>query len=174
MWAVTEYCPGGDLLKLIEHDKSLPQTVVKGFAVEIMRAMAYVHSKGIVVCDLKPATILINQYGNVKLGDFGSAQFLVNLIHNQNQKKKGTPCYMAPELFELGGVYSFASDLWALGCILYELAQGNPPFVSTSLHDIASLAKNATTPKVEFFSSDFNDLLEKLLAKQPENRIVWK
>jgi serine/threonine-protein kinase ULK4 len=72
---------------------------------------------------------------------------------------------MAPELFELGGVYSFASDLWALGCILYELAQGNPPFVSTSLHDIASLAKNAATPKVEFFSSDFNDLLEKLLAK---------
>jgi serine/threonine protein kinase len=60
MWAVTEYCPGGDLLKLIEHDKSLPETVVKGFAVEIMRAMAYVHSKGIVVCDLKPATILIN------------------------------------------------------------------------------------------------------------------
>ena len=72
---------------------------------------------------------------------------------------------MAPELFELGGVYSFASDLWALGCILYELAQGNPPFVSTSLHDIANLAKNAATPKVEFFSSDFNDLLEKLLAK---------
>jgi serine/threonine-protein kinase ULK4 len=101
----------------------------------------------------------------VKLGDFGSAQQLVDLIHNQNEKKKGTPCYMAPELFEVGSVYSFSSDLWALGCILYELAQGNPPFVSTSLHDIATLAKTAETPKVEFFSSDFNNLLEKLLCK---------
>jgi serine/threonine-protein kinase ULK4 len=60
MWAVTEYCPGGDLLKLIEQDKSLPEPVVKGFAVEVMRALAYAHSKGVVVCDLKPATILIN------------------------------------------------------------------------------------------------------------------
>jgi serine/threonine-protein kinase ULK4 len=48
---------------------------------------------------------------------------------------------MAPELFEAGSVYSYASDLWALGCILYELSQGNPPFVSSSLHDIAALAK---------------------------------
>jgi serine/threonine protein kinase len=60
MWAVTEYCPGGDLLKLIEQDKSLPEIVVKGFAVEIIRALAYSHSKGIVICDLKPASILIN------------------------------------------------------------------------------------------------------------------
>lgn len=108
-----------------------------------MRGLAFAHSKGIVVCDLKPATILINEYGNIKLGDFGSAQLLVNLIHNQKEKKKGTPCYMAPELFEVGSVYSFSSDIWALGCILYELAQGNPPFVSTSLHDIAFLSKTA-------------------------------
>jgi serine/threonine-protein kinase ULK4 len=60
MWAVTEYCPGGDLLRLIEQDKSLPEQIVKGFALEIMNALAYAHSKGIVVCDLKPATILIN------------------------------------------------------------------------------------------------------------------
>ena len=133
MWAVTEYCPGGDLLKLIEQDKSLPEHVVKGFALEIMAALGYIHSKGVVICDLKPASILINEYGNVKLGDFGSAHYLVDLMHNEREKKKGTPCYMAPELFQVGAVYSFASDLWALGCILYELAMGNPPFVSSSL-----------------------------------------
>ena len=72
---------------------------------------------------------------------------------------------MAPELFEVGSVYSFASDLWALGCIFYQLAQGNTPFVSSSLHDIATLAKTGETPKVDFFSSDFNNLLEKLLIK---------
>jgi serine/threonine protein kinase len=96
MWAVTEYCPGGDLLKLIEQDKTLPENIVKGFAIEIMNALSFSHSKGVVICDLKPASILINEYGNIKLGDFGSSQFLVNLIHNQNEKKKGTPCYMSP------------------------------------------------------------------------------
>ena len=96
MWAVTEYCPGGDLLRLIEQDKTLPENVVRGFAVEIMNAMAFAHSKGIVICDLKPASILINEYGNIKLGDFGSAHTLVDLMRNQKEKKKGTPCYMAP------------------------------------------------------------------------------
>ena len=54
---------------------------------------------------------------------------------------------MAPELFMAGGVYSFQSDLWALGCVMYELAEGNPPFVSASYHEIASLAMTAKTPK---------------------------
>ena len=96
MWAVIQYCPGGDLLKLIEQDKSLPENIVKSSAVEIMKGLSYAHSKGVVICDLKPATILVNQYGSIKLGDFGSAQLLVDLIHNKNEKKKGTPCYMAP------------------------------------------------------------------------------
>lgn len=60
MWAVTEYCPGGDLLKLIEQDKSLPENIVKKFAVEIIDGLAYSHSKGVIICDLKPASILIN------------------------------------------------------------------------------------------------------------------
>ena len=80
---------------------------------------------------------------------------------------------MAPELFVKNGVYSFESDLWSVGCIMYELAQGNPPFVSATYQDIATLAHTAGTPKVEDFSSDFNHLLERLLAKKPEERIKW-
>ena len=53
------------------------------------------------------------------------------------QAKRGTPCYMAPELFQEGAPHSFASDLWALGCVLYELAAGHPPFVSTSFKQLA-------------------------------------
>ena len=72
----------------------------------------------------------------------------MDLMHAQKESKKGTPSYMAPELFLTGGVYSFQSDLWSVGCIMYELAQGNPPFVSTSYQDIAHLALSSTTPKV--------------------------
>ena len=55
---------------------------------------------------------------------------------------------MAPELFVRNGVYSFESDLWSVGCMMYELAQGNPPFVSATYQDIATLAHTAGTPKV--------------------------
>ena len=60
MWAVTEYCPGGDLLKLVEQDKALPVKTVKGFMIDILKGLKYCHSKGVIVSDLKPASILIN------------------------------------------------------------------------------------------------------------------
>lgn len=61
-----------------------------------MAGMQYAHSKGIVICDIKPASILVTEYGSVKIGDFGSAQRLVNLLGKDKSKKKGTPSYMAP------------------------------------------------------------------------------
>ena len=128
-----------------------------------MAGLQYTHSKGVIVCDIKPACVLVNEYGSVKLGDFGSAQKLVDLMGKAKGKKKGTPSYMAPELFDTNGVYSFQSDLWALGCMMYELGQGNPPFVSTNFQEIAELAKTATSPKIDNFSSDFNNLLGRLL-----------
>lgn len=57
--------------------------------------------------------------------------------------KRGSPYYMAPELFQDGGVYSFQSDLWALGCIAYELATGQPPFISSSFSELVDLILNA-------------------------------
>ena len=54
------------------------------------------------------------------------------------QAKRGTPCYMAPELFQDGSTHSSAADLWALGCVLYECAAGHPPFVSTSLNQLVN------------------------------------
>lgn len=60
MWSVTEYCPGGDLLRLVEQDKSLPEVTVKTFLIDILKGLQHCHSKGIIICDLKPASILIN------------------------------------------------------------------------------------------------------------------
>ena len=64
-----------------------------------MAGLQFVHSKGVIVCDIKSACVLVNEYGSVKLGDFGSAQKLVDLMGKAKSKKKGTPSYMAPELF---------------------------------------------------------------------------
>ena len=60
------------------------------------------------------------------------------MLHAVLQAKRGTPCYMAPELFQDGSTHSSAADLWALGCVLYECAAGHPPFVSTSFNHLVN------------------------------------
>lgn len=81
---------------------------------------------------------------------------------------------MAPELFQEGGVYSFASDFWSLGCVLYELATGKPPFSANGLKELINEILESSLEKVEGFSPEFQDLLEKLLEKDPLRRISWE
>jgi serine/threonine-protein kinase ULK4 len=86
--------------------------------------------------------VLTNEYNTLKLCDFGLSKKLTDLNKEDTEAgengkpKSGTPYYMAPELFSDEGVYSFASDMWALGCVLFELATGKPPFSATGLKDL--------------------------------------
>jgi len=106
----------------------------------------YLHANNIVYCDLKPSNVLVNEYNTLKLCDFGLSKKLTDLskpdlkekdeADDPMKPKAGTPYYMAPELFSEDGVYSFYSDMWALGCVLYEMATGKPPFASTGLKDL--------------------------------------
>ena len=89
----------------------------------------------------------MNEFSNLKFGDFGlgkkisdlAAQAVGNNTANPDapkEEKQGAPYYMAPELFQETGVYSFASDFWSLGCLLYEMATGKPPFNTSSLQTL--------------------------------------
>ena len=105
------------------------------------------HFNGVIYNDLKPSNVLLNEYNTLKLCDFGLARKLADLTsgkdrgnnteqqdgENGPKRKNGTPYYMAPELFNEEGVYSFQSDIWALGCVLYEMATGLPPFKASGL-----------------------------------------
>jgi serine/threonine-protein kinase ULK4 len=174
LWIIFEYCPGGSLNTLIEADKKLPEDVVIDFGFNIVEALFYLHSNGIIYCDLKPHTILFTEYGVLKLSDFGLAKRIVELIQvEDNTEKKGSPFYMAPELFQEDGVPSFYSDFWSLGCVLYELATGQPPFVSSSLQDLVQKILDESSPQIPGFSSDFNALISDLLEKDCSKRISW-
>ena len=83
---------------------------------------------------------------------------------------------MAPELFADSGVHSFYSDFWSLGCVLYELAAGKPPFSSNSLKDLIAMVVDSDIPlPLEVpCSPDFIDLLKRLLEKDPIKRINWE
>lgn len=82
---------------------------------------------------------------------------------------------MAPELFQDGGVHSFASDLWALGCVMYECFAGRPPFVSKSFTELVNAVLYTPTPPLKGCpTKDFEDLVHRLLVKDPAHRIQWK
>jgi serine/threonine-protein kinase ULK4 len=186
-WLIIEYCSGGDLYSLLEQDKKLPEHSIKKLAFELLEGLGYCHSQGIIFGDLKPSNIMINEYCHLKLCDFSLAKKVSDLsnynntaeertsaaTHASSKNKAGTPFYMAPELFQDNGVYSYYSDFWSLGCILMEMASGKPPFYSNSLKDLIQKITTEEIRPIEGFTVEFNDLLMKLLQKDPIYRINW-
>jgi len=103
-----------------------------------MNGLGFLHSNEIIYCDLWPSTILLNEYSKLKLSDFGFSRKTTDYMNLtwDSTGKQGSPYYMAPEVFLDGGIYSFASDLWSFGCMLYEFIAGRPPFFSNSLKEL--------------------------------------
>ncbi|KAK7303170.1 hypothetical protein RJT34_14072 [Clitoria ternatea] len=178
LWLVLEYCVGGDLLSILRQDSQLPEDSVHDLASDLVKALQFLHSNGIIYCDLKPSNILLDENGCAKLCDFGLARKLKDISKAPSsplpRAKRGTPSYMAPELFEDGGVHSFASDFWALGCVLYECYAGRPPFVGREFTQIVkSIISDPTPPLPGTPSRPFVNLINSLLVKDPAERIQW-
>ncbi|KAG0627834.1 hypothetical protein M758_2G231400 [Ceratodon purpureus] len=178
LWLVLEYCVGGDLLTLLRQDTRMPEESIHDFARDLVQALQFLHSKGVIYCDLKPSNVLLDENGRLKLCDFGLARRLSDIakssVQELPQAKRGTPCYMAPELFQEGSVHSYGSDLWALGCVMYECYAGRPPFVSSSFTQLVnSIISDPMPPLWGDPSPDFEDLVSRLLVKDPVERIQW-
>jgi serine/threonine-protein kinase ULK4 len=140
---------------------------------DLLAGLQFIHSKGIICCDLKPANLLLDEQGTLKFADFGLAQLVGDIAAGGEQSKRGTPCYMAPELFQDDGYQSFASDFWSLGCVLYEMAAGSPPFVSTSFRELMDMILQQDVPPIAGSSTAFCTLLSGLLSKDRFERLDW-
>merc|ERR1719424_530492 len=177
LWIIFEYCAGGDVMRLLKQDGRLPEDQVRLFGHDISAGLLHVHSHSIIYSDLKLANVLSDEKGELKLCDFGHSQRLVDIERCLAEKvalpRRGTPHYMAPELLQDGGMHSFSSDLWALGCVLYEMLVGRPPFHSSSFQDLLQMVRNDPTPVAGGSSADFQALLGLLLRKNPMERCEW-
>ncbi|MGH0169407.1 UNVERIFIED_CONTAM: hypothetical protein FKN15_001441 [Acipenser sinensis] len=133
---VTEYAEG-ELFQILEDDGNLPESRVREIACQLVSALYYLHSHRILHRDMKPQNILLGKGGVVKLCDFGFARAM-SVSTMVLTSIKGTPLYMAPELVE-EKPYDHTADLWSLGCILYELHTGTPPFYTNSIFQLVKL-----------------------------------
>ena len=136
--------------------------------------------------DIKPQNILLDNDGRAKLCDFGFARnlglntFVLTSIKVSNSfvtfqrptGTQGTPLYMAPELIE-EKPYDHTADLWSLGCILYELLVGQPPFSTTSLFQLIKKIRYECIQWPAHLSPGARSLLSGLLEKDSRRRLSW-
>lgn len=137
--------------------------------VDVLTALVYLHRRGIIHRDLKPANVLVTEAGTIRVVDFGIALQLGMLTQAaKSTGMAGTLPYMAPELFA-DQPASVASDLYALGVILYELLSGELPF--TAKQSVGLMMKIVNQqPKLEQLPEPVREVVGRLLAKRPEAR----
>ncbi|XP_057177313.1 serine/threonine-protein kinase 36 isoform X2 [Triplophysa rosa] len=167
---VTEYAEG-ELFQILEDDGSLPEGQVREIACQLVSALYYLHSHRILHRDMKPQNILLGKGGVVKLCDFGFARAM-SVSTLVLTSIKGTPLYMSPELVE-EKPYDHSADLWSLGCILYELHTGAPPFYTNSIFQLVQLIVKDPVKWPENMSQDCMSFLKGLLTKDPQKRLSW-
>jgi serine/threonine protein kinase len=173
MFIVMELLHGQDLARFLsEHSGGLPASQALYIGIEVAAALAYAHAQGIVHRDLKPANVFMQDDGPVKVCDFGIAR-AVNGTPRIEGQLIGTPAYIAPEQWA-GEPVTRGTDLYALGCTLYELLTGQLPFQGSSL--AALIHRHLTevpVPPLERcpqVPAALSDLVVALLAKAPEDR----
>ncbi|NP_001135663.1 serine/threonine-protein kinase 36 [Xenopus tropicalis] len=167
---VTEYAEG-ELFKILEDDGHFPEELVRDISAQLVSALYYLHSHRILHRDMKPQNILLSKDGTVKLCDFGFAREL-SLDTLMVRSIKGTPLYMSPELI-LERPYDHRSDLWALGCIVYELLVGTPPFYAHSIFQLVSIITQQAVRWPRGVSPELTNFLQGLLTKDPAVRLSW-
>ncbi|MEV7460869.1 serine/threonine-protein kinase [Streptomyces rubiginosohelvolus] len=172
---VMELVEGQSLGDLLAAQERVHPEMVARIAGQAAAGLAAAHRQGIVHRDIKPGNLMLDADGSVKIGDFGIAQFVddPSTALTTAGHIVGTSLYLAPER-ALGRTADSASDMYSLGCVVYQLLLGQPPFRSDTA--TATLYQHVDTPPVPLrqrgveISAAFDSYLLGLLAKQPEER----
>ncbi|MFE6199928.1 serine/threonine-protein kinase [Streptomyces sp. NPDC057838] len=176
LYLVMELVEGDSLAGVLAASGALPAGRVADLAAQAAAGLAAAHAQGIVHRDIKPANLLLDVHGTLKIGDFGIARFLDDpgAALTATGQIVGTGLYLAPER-ALGQPAGPASDMYSLGCVLYQLLSGRPPFqADTAVALLHQHLDAAPVPPRELgvagLPPAFENYLLGLLAKHPEDR----
>jgi len=167
---VMEYASGGDLYQRIrkQGSKHFPEATIRRWLAELLSALKEVHSRKMIHRDLKPQNIFLDSDGAVKMGDFGIVKDLAHTRAAHTQI--GTPFYISPEICH-NKAYDHKSDMWSLGCLLYEMCALKPPFMADDLKAMMKrICYSEPTPIPATYSGALKSLVEILLKKNPRER----
>ena len=169
---VMEYVEGTTLEKLAAATR-IPVDKVLDYAGQVLEALSYAHSRGVIHRDIKPANIMITTHGLVKLMDFGIAKSTEDMQLTRPGTTMGSVYYMSPEQVR-GGAIDARSDLYSFGVTLYEMLTGRKPFQADTSYTVLNAQLNqAPTPPVEVnpaIPAALNDIILRAMAKLPEQR----
>ncbi|NWV67732.1 NEK5 kinase, partial [Malurus elegans] len=175
LYIMMEYCDGGDLMKRInmQHGVLFDEDQILSWFVQISLGLKHIHDKKILHRDVKAQNVFLSNNGKVaKLGDFGIARQL-NSTTEFAHTCVGTPYYLSPEICE-NRPYNNKTDIWSLGCVLYELCALKHPvstFQGNSLHELVlKICRGRFQPVSPNYSYDLRILISQLFKISPRDR----
>ncbi|CAD8150243.1 unnamed protein product [Paramecium octaurelia] len=167
---VMEFCEGGDLHKLLKMQmgRPLPENQVWRFLIQITLGLAFLHKNKVLHRDIKSMNIFLSK-DQVRIGDLGVAK-LLNDQNNFARTMVGTPYYLSPEMCE-EKPYNEKSDIWALGCVIYELCTFKHPFEANSQGALVlKIIRGRYEPIGQMYSSALGQLIDQCLQKDYRQR----
>ncbi|XP_031549090.1 serine/threonine-protein kinase Nek4-like [Actinia tenebrosa] len=171
LFIIMNYCEGGDLYSKLKAQKStlLDEKQIVEWFVQIAMALQYMHEKHILHRDLKTQNIFLTRSKIIKLGDLGIAKVLEN-SSDMATTLIGTPYYMSPELFS-NRPYNHKSDVWALGCCLYEMCTLRHAFNAKDMSSLVyKILKGKIPPLPKQYSADLCSIIKNMLDQDPDKR----
>ncbi|KAK3550213.1 hypothetical protein QTP86_021247 [Hemibagrus guttatus] len=168
IYILLEHCSRRSLAHILKARKVLTEPEVRYYLRQIISGLKYLHEQDILHRDLKLGNFFINEAMELKIGDFGLAAKL-EPVENRRRTICGTPNYLSPEVLNKQG-HGCESDVWALGCVMYTMLLGRPPFETTNLKETYRCIREARYTMPSTLSPQAKHLISIMLAKSPEDR----
>ncbi|XP_037909175.1 serine/threonine-protein kinase polo isoform X2 [Hermetia illucens] len=168
VYIVLELCKKRSMMELHKRRKVITEYECRFYIYQIIQGVKYLHDHRIIHRDLKLGNLFLNDDLNVKIGDFG----LATRIEFEGERKKtlcGTPNYIAPEILNKKG-HSYEVDIWSIGCVMYTLLVGQPPFETKSLKDTYTKIKKCEYRVPNSLRKTAADMIVAMLQSNPEKR----
>jgi len=172
LYIIMEHAPGGDLaafLKQAQRSGPLSQGRVVEIARQVLAGLEHMHERRLLHRDLKPANVFLSSAGEAKLGDFGVSRVLSHTL-SQARTMIGTPYYLSPEMID-GKGYSFPSDVWSAGVLIYECLTFSHPFQGANLPNLMlNIMRGCRKPLPACYDAGMQELVTSMMCPEPERR----